>query len=229
MTRLLASVQDEHEAQIAIAGGADIVDFKNPAQGALGALSTDTIARGVRRVERRALTSATAGDWPLESGPLTSAATRIGATGVDYIKLGLLPGAALEHCIDALAAVAREYRLVAVLFADRGVPLQALEWLQHAGFSGAMIDTFDKAGGGLRSHLNEEQLRAFVMRSRGLGLLTGLAGSLRVDDIAPLMALGPDLLGFRGALCDEHDRNSTLSLARLRAVREVLPPPPQKR
>jgi len=53
MTRLLASVQDVHEAEIAVAGGADIVDFKNPGQGALGALSADTIAAGVRRVERR--------------------------------------------------------------------------------------------------------------------------------------------------------------------------------
>ena len=225
MTRLLASVQDVHEAQIALAGGADIVDFKHPSQGALGALSADTIAAGVRRVERRALTSATAGDWPLEPGQLTSAAARIGATGVDYVKLGLLPGPALGHCIDALNAVARECRLVAVFFADRGVPLQALEWLQHAGFSGAMIDTFDKAGGGLRNHLSEDRLRAFVIRSRALGLLTGLAGSLRVDDIAVLRGLGPDLLGFRGALCEGHDRNSALSLARLRSVREALPPP----
>ena len=38
MIRLLASVQDAEEADIALLGGADIIDFKDPAHGALGAL-----------------------------------------------------------------------------------------------------------------------------------------------------------------------------------------------
>src|SRR5262245_28106747 len=126
MIRLLASVQDADEAEIAVLGGADIIDFKDAARGALGALPNEAIELGVTRVARRAPTSATAGDWPLDPTALTGAAQRIAATGVDFVKLGLLPGAALLGCIEALAPLAARHRTVAVFFGDRGVPLQAL-------------------------------------------------------------------------------------------------------
>jgi (5-formylfuran-3-yl)methyl phosphate synthase len=222
MIRLLASVQDAEEADIAVLGGADIIDFKDPAHGALGALPSAMIEAGVRRVARRAPTSATAGDWPLDPVALTQAAQRVAATGVDFVKLGLLPGAALPACIEALAPLAARYRTVAVFFGDRGVPLEALPVLRAAGFAGAMIDTFDKSAGSLREHLDDGALRAFVERARGFGLMTGLAGSLRPADIAPLSALSPDLLGFRGALCTPGGRTMPLCVERVRAVRAAL-------
>jgi uncharacterized protein (UPF0264 family) len=222
MIRLLASVKDADEADIALLGGADVIDFKDPARGALGALPAEVIASGVGRVARRAPTSATAGDWPLDPVVLTQAAERIAATGVDFVKLGLLPGEALLGCIEALAAFAARHRTVAVFFGDRGVPLYALRALRDAGFTGAMIDTFDKDAGSLRQHLDERSLRAFIELARDLGLMTGLAGSLRVADIGPLAALGPDLLGFRGALCQPGGRAAPLCVERVRAVREAL-------
>jgi len=220
--RLLASVKDESEAQLALDGGADLIDFKNPAQGALGALAPDVIASGLRRLAGRALTSATAGDWPLQPAVLIEAVQRTGETGVDYVKLGMLPGAALEACVEALAPLALRYRIVAVFFADRGVPAGALNQVSAAGFAGAMVDTFDKRGGGLRQHLSDNRLRAFVEESRNLGLLTGLSGSLDLADIAPLARMSPGLLGFRGALCHAGARASTLSLERVQRVRAKL-------
>ncbi len=50
MTLFLASVRDAAEAEMAIGAGADIIDLKDPGQGALGALAPDTIAACVRRV-----------------------------------------------------------------------------------------------------------------------------------------------------------------------------------
>jgi dihydroneopterin aldolase len=222
MIRLLASVRDADEADTALLGGADIIDFKDPAHGALGALPAEVIEAGVRRVARRASTSATAGDWPLDAAALTRAAERIAATGVDFVKLGLLPGAALASCIEALAPLASRHRTVAVFFCDRSVPLEALPALRAAGFAGAMIDTFDKAAGGLREHLDHGSLRTFVERARKLGLMTGLAGSLRVADVAPLAPLRPDLLGFRGALCQPGGRAASIALERVRAVRQAV-------
>ena len=37
MTRMLASVTGPEEAEIVLAGGADLVDLKDPSRGALGA------------------------------------------------------------------------------------------------------------------------------------------------------------------------------------------------
>jgi (5-formylfuran-3-yl)methyl phosphate synthase len=221
MIRFLASVRDAAEALDALAGGADIIDFKDPSHGALGALAPEEIARGIAAVAGRAATSATAGDWPLEPAPLVAAARRIGATGVDYVKLGLLPGPDLPACIHALRSVAREHRLVAVFFADRGAPFDVLAGLRAAGFAGAMIDTADKTGGGLRRHLDDATLDRFVGCAREAGLMTGLAGSLRREDIPPLVRARPDLLGFRGALCTE-GRSSVLSAERTRQVRSAI-------
>ncbi len=47
VTGLLASVTDVEEARLGAAGGADIIDLKNPAAGALGALAPETL-RAVR-------------------------------------------------------------------------------------------------------------------------------------------------------------------------------------
>ena len=222
MTRLLVSVQDGHEAEIALNGGADIVDFKDAGKGALGALDPCLIAAVLPRLHQRVLTSATAGDWPLDPVALRQAVMSTGATGVDYVKIGLLPEADLSGCIIALAPAATQYRLVAVFFADRGVPLEALQHLQIAGFGGAMIDTFDKRSGGLRQHMSDRNLKIFVGAARDCELYTGLAGSLRTDDIDALVDLAPHLLGFRGALCESSDRGAALSAQGLRKVRATL-------
>jgi len=222
MTRLLASVQNEDEALAALAGGADIIDFKDARAGALGALDPYIVASALARLNGRAITSATAGDWPLEPSIIAEAVMRTGATGVEYVKVGLLPGAALENCIKALAPAATQYRIVAVFFADRGVPLETLRHLHIARFAGAMIDTFDKRNGGLRQHMSDRALKTFIQAARDFELYTGLAGSLRLDDIDPLASLLPHYLGFRGALCEGSDRTTKLSPDRLRRVRTEL-------
>jgi (5-formylfuran-3-yl)methyl phosphate synthase len=222
MTRLLASVQDEHEALVALEGGASIIDFKDARAGALAALDPHLIAAALRRLHGRAITSATAGDWPLDPGALAQAVMRTGATGVEYVKVGLLPGAELMNCITALASAATQYRLVAVFFADRGVPLDMLRHLHLARFAGTMVDTFDKASGGLRQHMSDRALKSFIDIAHDFELHTGLAGSLRIDDIDALTGLAPDFLGFRGALCESSQRGSALSARRLRLVREEL-------
>jgi dihydroneopterin aldolase len=218
MTRLLVSVQDENEALVALEGGAAIIDFKDPSAGALGALPAPVITEALGQLRGRAVTSATAGDWPLNAKAITPAVMRTGATGVDYVKIGLLPGEALESCVEALAPAAARYRLIAVFFADRGVPLGILRALHAAHFAGAMIDTFDKSAGGLRRHMGDGALEAFVDTALSFDLYTGLAGSLRVEDISALTPLAPHFLGFRGAVCEDARRGGALSAQRLRLV-----------
>src|SRR6476469_702707 len=211
MTRLLASVQDKHEADIALQAGAEIIDFKNPHEGALAALEPYIVASALQRLKGRVFTSATAGDWPLETSAIVQAVMRTGAIGVDYVKVGLLPGTQLENCINALAPAATQYRLVAVFFADRGVPFEALRHLRIAGFAGAMIDTFDKRSGGLRQHMSDRTLQTFIRTARDFELYSGLAGSLREDAHNEVLHVTPHFLGFRGALCEDLDRGAALS------------------
>jgi uncharacterized protein (UPF0264 family) len=223
MTALLASVMSAAEAETALRGGADIIDFKDPRQGALGALAAPVIRRAVAQVAGRRPTSATVGDLPMEPGKVAAAAARTGDLGVDFVKVGIFPGGDPIACLDALAGeAARGLRLVAVLFADQTPDLDLVQGLAARGFVGVMLDTAVKGAGGLRCHLDEATLGGFVAEARRVGLFTGLAGSLGLADVPALLAPGPDYLGFRGALT-AGGRDGALDPAAMAALREAIP------
>jgi (5-formylfuran-3-yl)methyl phosphate synthase len=222
MTGLLASVNSADEADMALAGGADLIDFKDPSQGALGALPPAVIAAALARIGGRRISSATTGDVPMQPLPLMAAVRRIAATGVDLVKVGIFAGGDRDACLDALGDEARRgTRLIAVLFADQSPDFGLVPRLKSLGFAGVMLDTARKSGGGLRKHLDDHALTEFVSAARAAQLLTGLAGSLGLADVAPLAALQPDYLGFRGALCAA-GRTGALDPKRVLAVRSAL-------
>ncbi len=221
MTALLASVRSPDEAAVAFAGGADVLDLKDPSHGALAALPETVIAAVVAAFGGRVPISATVGDLAMEPAMVVERVAAIASLGVDFVKIGLRPEG------DAAATVAALGRtglpVVAVLFADLAPDLLTPAALARAGFRGVMLDTAGKSAGGLRAHRSEAELAAFLARARAAGLFAGLAGSLRGPDVAPLLALAPDLLGFRGALC-AGGRGAALDGARLAALRAAIPP-----
>jgi (5-formylfuran-3-yl)methyl phosphate synthase len=222
MTRLLASVIDEQELAVAIAAGVDIIDLKNPQAGALGALPLTLIRHLVTVCGGRCPVSATVGDLPPEPMQLRAAIAQTASTGVDFIKVGFFGNDHLGDCLRAIAELTGDHAVIAVLFADRQPPLHRLSDFAAAGFRGVMIDTAGKGGGRLLDHIGLSTLEGFVEESRGLGMLSGLAGSLREGDIPRLLPLAPDYLGFRGALCEQNQRTASISPSRLYQVREAL-------
>jgi len=223
MTSMLASVRSFEEAQLALACGADILDLKEPARGALGAVSPELARTVVSWANRRVPISATVGDIYKDTGLVRQAVKAMVATGVDVVKVGLFDEAERPQVLRTLEPFARgAVKLVGVLFADRS-PNLAIGDVAAAGFFGVMIDTSEKSSGSLRSHINGARLREFVMTARGMGLRSGLAGGLTLEDITPLLECGPDYLGFRGALCDNGQRQQTLNAERIGAVRACIP------
>jgi dihydroneopterin aldolase len=223
MTLLLASVRDAAEAETAIGAGADIVDLKDPREGALGALAPETIDSCVRAVARRVPVSATIGDLPLEGDAVRSAVLATAARGVDYVKLGVFPGAEAERCFDLLATLATETRLIVVLFADALPQFDAIGIAARTGAAGIMLDTMGKGAGSLPDLISNEQIAAFTSAARAGGLTIGLAGSLKASHVPDLLTLRPDLLGFRGALCHDGKREAPLDPVRLGAIRALIP------
>ena len=225
----LASVATLAEIPVAVSGGADIIDLKDPAQGALGAWPRSLIIEAVagmrcaQQSRRRAL-SATVGDLPMQVEAVVQAVSETASTGVDYVKIGLFERRGAASCLRALTPIAQrgETKLIAVLFADRDPDLALIDEAAACGFRGVMLDTAHKGSGRLCDHLDADHLRGFVGCARGAGLLVGLAGSLRIADIAPLAGLAPDYLGFRGALCGAVGRTGQLDPSALRAVRNEI-------
>lgn len=223
MTRLLISVASAAEATLALQGGADIIDGKDAAAGPLAALATDTLRAIVAAVAGQRPVSATIGDWPAEPSLLLEQAERIAATGVDWVKIGFYPGGDWQACLRALSPLARRVPMIGLLFADRTpTPHKHVADFSEAGFSGVMLDTADKSGGGLRRHLDNTAIARFATEAAGHGLQCGLAGSLTVEDIATLAAIRPSVLGFRGAACRHGRRATGIDATRLAALREAL-------
>lgn len=225
MTGMLASVRNLDEANLACREGADIVDLKEPSDGALGAVPLNTVYHIVDELWEKCQISATIGDLPANLCAIEDQVMKTAETGVDYVKVGMFSQRHIEDCLPGLASCSRRgIAVIAVLFADTEFDVdQVIRSVKHAGLKGIMLDTAGKGSGSLLRHQNIFSLEYFVNRSRQSGLLTGLAGSLTIKDIPTLLRVAPDYIGFRTALCSELERAGGIDEKALRDVRRAIP------
>jgi len=211
--KLLISVTTEREAIAAVQGGADIVDVKNPAEGALGA-NFPWIIRGVRAATPEPVpVSATLGDAPHLPGTIALAALGAATCGLQYVKVGLMGSRRSSEALHLLRGICQavsEYSpttlVIASAYADAHQvgafpPLDLPAVAAETGVQGCLLDTAVKTGDNLFTHLDDGQLSAFVEQCRRFHLISALAGSLTAGDIPRVRAIGPDIIGFRTAAC----------------------------
>ena len=221
--QFLASVTCLNEAQLVLDANVDIIDLKNPAEGALGALPLKTIQEIVTLIDKRKLVSATIGDLVMDPLLIEPAVQAISETGVDIVKVGFFGSENHVACALSLKKqILNGTKVVAVLFADQHPNFDFMDNLKAAGFYGAMLDTAEKSSGGLLNHLSLEILSAFTQKAKSLNLLSGLAGSLTLNDISMLNECYPDYLGFRGALCDSLNRRSEIAINQVLNIKDTL-------
>jgi len=221
--RMLVSVKSIDEALLAAEGGADFIDLKDPARGALGGLPVTTIAAivgALRAAGSRLPVSATIGDWAShEHAAIAGRVDAVGACGVDYVKVGIERGAGAAALLQALAA--SRWAIVPVFIADAGLDDACVAQACAAGFPGLMVDTADKHRGSLFDVIGNAELGRFVAAARAAGALAGLAGALRLADLPRVAALAPDFAGFRSAVC-AGERSGALDLQRLQGLAAAL-------
>lgn len=211
--QVLVSVVHADEVEAAVAGGADIVDVKNPREGSLGASFPHVIRRVRELTPVEVPVSAAIGDMPDLPGMAALAAAGAAACGVQFVKVGLLGSrepTAARQLLRAVCRAAREQhpavRVMATAYADAQAvgalaPLDLPQVAAAAGVDGCMLDTARKGEGTLLTVLDPDTLERFVLQTRRAGLLCALAGSLGTTDLPRIAALGPDIVGFRGAIC----------------------------
>jgi uncharacterized protein (UPF0264 family) len=222
MSRMLASVADLQEALIVEQVGVDIIDLKQPAHGALGALEVGLVQKIVSTLSATCKISATVGDLPMQPERVYQAVEAMANTGVDYVKIGVFPEGDRYATLKKLVPLAQRFSLIAVLFADAEPDFSLLATLKTIGFTGVMLDTMDKKHGSLLQILPVTELSYFVTSAQSNQLLCGLAGSLRLTDLPSLLPLKADYLGFRGALCQQQQRTSLLDLTALTELKQAM-------
>jgi uncharacterized protein (UPF0264 family) len=249
VTKLLVSVRSVSEAQAAIAGGADIIDVKEPARGSLGMADAETIADIVRSVRS---TSVASHPTPLPEGegatfrPVSAAlgearewitADEHSATIPDnlaYTKLGLAGLASPDDWKSEWMTVRRRVedrshfaaRWIAVAYVDwqsaDAPPLEDV--IAAAGETdcvGVLFDTFHKEGRSLRDWLALPELTRLIATIQAAGMLAALAGGLGRDDAEVLAETGADILAIRTAACED-GRTGTVTAPAVRTFRAAM-------
>ena len=232
---LLVSVRSAAEALTALAGGADVIDVKEPSRGPLGAADDDTISAIVRSVAGRAPVTAAMGelvellDRPnRHSHPLV-------VRGVSLFKIGLAGCAPVGdwqiHWRRGIESISTSggntgARPVAVAYADWRAaesppPLEVLQAAVEAHCPALLVDTWGKSGGSLFDHWPVDNVRSFIAAARRHPLTIVLAGSLAGASIAAAARLSPNLVAVRAAACDA-GREGTISKDRVREVKQII-------
>ena len=222
MTQLLISVKNVAEALMALDAGADIIDLKDPNIGALGALDEEVSVQIVQAINRRATISATIGEQHATLNALIASIEARAKLGVDIVKIATSqffdeP----EFLLEIVQLTNKGIKIVAVLFADEPIELNLLKKCQQIGCFGAMLDTNDKQQNLLQVQ-TQSDLQTFTQKCNQYQLQSGFAGSLRPQDIANLLKFNPTFIGFRGGVCENNVRKSSLSSSKMLEVKKML-------
>jgi len=226
MTGLLLSVSDADEAATALAGGADLLDVKDPSLGSLGAASP-TIWREVLSVARHRVPTSVALGELLELRESLDIET---LARFDYAKLGLAGCGRHSDWHTRRASVLDllppSVIPVAVVYADwQGcdAPAPQAILMQVAGMrcGAVLFDTHTKTGGDLFDHIPRAELGRRIADIRASGRLVVLGGSLRGASIARARDLGPNYIAVRAAACRD-TRTGPIDLGRVRELSEAV-------
>ncbi len=232
--KLLVSVRDQKEAKIVCESGVvDLLDLKEPSRGSLGAVSQKVAREIGEYVNQQRLDQNTTGTTPtpLPLPRLSLAFGELADPGhqelfdsntlrhFDYAKIGL------SHCgstpgwqdrwLEWAERVAKFAAPVAVAYADpmqcQAPPIEQVARLAiQANVPYFLIDTWQKDGRHLFDHLNVQQLNDLVAPLRDRQIQIALAGTLTADERQSILAVTPDVVAVRGAVCSRGDREQSI-------------------
>lgn len=226
MTRLLVSVRNADEACAALAGGADLIDIKEPSHGALGAADRQVWREVLAAVNGRAPVSAALGELAELDVTSIAAAT----TGLQLVKAGLAGCGTDDNWLVSLRtlqqALPRTTALVAVAYADAArcgapAPQEVLQAARDLQLPILLIDTYDKRHGDVWAAMPPAELAKLVHSAQQADIRVALAGSLTSETVPHAIALSPSWIAVRGAACDA-GRDGRVSTTRVQELKALL-------
>ena len=232
---LLVSVVNRLEAVAAVQGGADVIDVKNPAEGALGAPAPAVISEICTNLNGQKPISVALGEFPGKPGAAALAALGAAHFQPDFLKIAFLPNAAPGEIVATLQEIRQGLTyiqsspvpVVAVAYADT-LPSAAWSLEEFTSFSreggaaGCLVDTWEKKGKSLTHFLSQAEITKFINDCHSRDLFCGLAGSLKPEDLVSLSKLGPDILGVRSAACGGDRLRGKVTPERVSSLKALL-------
>lgn len=231
-TKLLVSVRSVDEAQLVLEHGVDILDLKEPNNGALGAVDSevlDDVSALVQKAPagKRPLISFAAGelvdrDFDQFPGLVNRYSSELVAR-FQFVKIGLA-GTASDGSWPArwrrlFDELPKSTQPVAVGYFDRlesdspSIDQIVKEAIAHPRVKTVLLDTFQKDGDLFR-WIDDQELAKIIATCHSNGLSVVIAGSVKNETLDRVKPLRPNYVGVRGAICSG-GRSSTVSASRL--------------
>ena len=227
MTRLLVSVRSAVEAEAALAGGAALIDVKEPERGALGRADDCVIADVLRVVGGRAPVSAALGE--LRDIHNTNRLNCL--SSLAFVKCGLAGCATDDGWRSELDALSdAPCRMIAVAYADwrraqAPTPDEVCAFVCERQGWGFLLDTWAKDGLTLLDWMSRVEVDRLCRVCREAGATIALAGSLGRSLIRNLKPTAPDWFAVRGAACQGLQRNAVIDAAKVRELVHLIAEP----
>jgi hypothetical protein len=209
--RLLISVRNAIEATRAVAGGAEIVDAKEPVGGSLGAVAPALLAAIRAAVPANLQMSAALGDIATPEEPTRALAAV--TVPLSFVKLGFRGvadprriAALLSLAVDCAGRVPGRPGVVAVAYADHRraeslAPDAFPDLVADAGAEGLLLDTCFKDGPRLFGLIGASGLAGIGRALAAHELLFALGGGLGTAEIRAAGETGAGIFGVRGTAC----------------------------
>jgi uncharacterized protein (UPF0264 family) len=223
MAELLVSVRSVTEAAAAFAGGAGLIDVKEPRHGSLGRASDTTIHAIRTWVGNRRPVSAALGELVDSPAPSPDAA-------LAFVKWGLSRCRDLGDWQALLLRAAGQlggHQAVAVGYADWELaraprPEEVCDFACRHQWGVFLLDTWEKNGATLLDWLSVTDINRICQRCRQAGVRVALAGSLGPTEICKLREAYPDWFAVRGAVCRQKRRTSAVDPERVRILAALM-------
>ncbi len=218
---LLVSVRNGPEADAALAGGANVIDVKEPSHGSLGMAQPQVIDSVLKQVNARAPVSAAMGEIGDERKSIPT-------EGLAYIKIGLARAPQdWQSQLQQRFQAAGQAKPVVVAYADHrdaGAPPvhEVLAWGRQHAAAGLLVDTAGKACRHLFDYLDPQQVCDLIVAAHNANMFIALAGSLNGNAFEQAVKLRPDIVAVRGAACVGGDRNLPIDQSRVASLARLI-------
>jgi uncharacterized protein (UPF0264 family) len=227
MSGLLVSVRSAAEAAIALAGGAALIDVKEPDHGSLGRATSEVIAEVLDLVAARRPVSAALGELAESENAFPD------LPRLTFVKWGLAGMQSEPDWPDRLRQVHQRLqttgpcRLVVAAYGDwrrakAPLPLDVVYFAVRERAGGLLLDTWHKDGSTLLDWVSMAEMREWRELCRSSGVCLALAGSLGAAAIRALLPVQPDWFAVRGAVCAQGQRRGAIDEGRIRELVELL-------
>ena len=227
-TGLLVSVRSADEVKAALEGGADLIDVKEPARGALGIAEAEVAAAVLKAVKGKVPVSAALGEF--SDNILTEAHWHL-ELKLDYVKWGLAGYTDRvgwgEDLLETRRQLPAGMEAVCVAYADWQrtnsiAPAELVKFAKRFRWKAFLLDTGVKDSKTLLNFMKPPEIIELVESLHRGGVKVAIGGCLAPEHMKQLKDVKPDWFAVRGSACAGGKRDGTIDAGRVKKWKDAI-------